>query len=452
MSRVRLTTVALLVVFVAGGVVSASASAGIPVWVVKGSVLEAAKTSKATAKFGKLTIKWEDKTSKAKFEGECKKASGEVKLFGGEPGTDEHRALAFEECALVEGASECKMRIGGVAAEELPGWQTELEAAGGKTYDKTIELAFSLALEGCEKPRLSKTWLFRGALKAEVKNESGKIKVVYPVTKVEGDTLKSEGAEASLSGEGELTEKEGGSLEFKEETALPRAWYVCLEAEGGGQKYTENQCKTTGGEGKFALQLLPLGVQLKITSKGGTQSLKVSGLGGLELLCKTVKDKGWIENNVAASNGIDDIEELDFLECTVVTPAQTPKCEFKKPGAAAGSILINDLETKLVTFAGGGIGDLIKKAGSTTFVELEIGKEENSSTKKFKKACGVIPTAAQKIEGQIVAKIEASGKLHFTDPAQEGTNLELGGFAATYAGEVENEMEGGGLIEAREEL
>jgi hypothetical protein len=228
-------------------------------------------------------------------------------------------------------------------------------------------------------------------------------------------------------------------------------WWVCLSGTGATE-YENNKCEKTKSGGGFVLQLLPLNVKLKVVSKGGTQVMKVPGLGGLELLCKTVKYKGWIENNGAASNGISEIEELDFLECTVVTPAQSPKCEFKKPGASAGLILINNLETKLVTFAGGGIGDLIKKVGSTAFVELEIGREENSSTKKFKKACGIIPTAAQKIEGQVVAKIEASGKLHFTEPAQEGTDLELGGFTGAYVGEDENEMEGGGLLEAREEL
>jgi hypothetical protein len=229
-------------------------------------------------------------------------------------------------------------------------------------------------------------------------------------------------------------------------------WWECSKNPGGmGTKYTNSKCETTGS-GEFELLLAPLNVKLKVVSKGGSQVLKVPGLGGLELLCKTVKDKGWIENNGAASNGIDEIEELDFLECTVVTPAQSPKCEVKKVGTAQGSIVINNLETKLVTFTGGGIGDLVKKAGSTTFVELEVGKEENTSTKKFKKACGVVPTAAQKVEGQVVAKVEASGKLNFTNPAQEGSSLEMGNFAATYVGEVENEMEGGGLIEAREEL
>jgi hypothetical protein len=228
-------------------------------------------------------------------------------------------------------------------------------------------------------------------------------------------------------------------------------WWVCLSGTGATE-YENSKCEKTKSGGGFILQLLPLNMKLKVVSKGGTQVLKVPGLGGLELLCKTVKDKGWIENNGAASNGIDEIEELDFLECTVVTPAQSPKCEVKKVGAAQGLILINNLETKLVTFTGGGIGDLVKKAGSTTFVELEVGKEEEASTKKFKKACGVVPKAAQKVEGQVVAKVEASGKLNFTNPAQEGSSLEMGNFTATYVGEVENEMEGGGLIEAREEL
>jgi hypothetical protein len=228
-------------------------------------------------------------------------------------------------------------------------------------------------------------------------------------------------------------------------------WWVCLSGTGATE-YESNKCEKTKGGGGFVLQLLPLNIRLNIVQKGGSQILGIPGLGGFAILCKTVKNKGWIENNGAASNGISEIEELDFLECTVVTPAMTPKCEVKKVGAAAEFILINNLETKLVTFGGGGIGDLIQKAGSSLIVELEFGKEENSSTKKFKKACGVIPAAAQKVEGQIVAKVEASGKLNLTNPAQEGTNLELGGFAATYVGEVENEMERGGLIEAREEL
>jgi len=172
--------------------------------------------------------------------------------------------------------------------------------------------------------------------------------------------------------------------------------------------------------------------------------LKAPGLGNLEVLCKKVEDEGWIENNAGVSNGIDLVSKTKYTECVVLKPTG---CQVRSPGAPAGTIELKPIETKLVTFTGGGIGDLFKAENNLPFVELEFREEANLA-----KACGVIPLAAQKVTGQVVARVLASGKLSFTSPPQTGSTLKVGGFAAEYIGEVEQEMEGGGLIEAREEL
>jgi len=227
-------------------------------------------------------------------------------------------------------------------------------------------------------------------------------------------------------------------------------WWVCL-AGMGTTEYTNAECRTQQMGGGFVLQLLPLNMRLNIESKGvGNQVLKVPTLGGLEIVCTAVTDTGWIENNGAAMNGIDEAASIKYTGCTVVKP--TGGCGVKTAGLAAGNITVSNVKTKLVTFTGGGIGDQFGETG-TTFVALEIGKSENATTKKFTVACGTIPLAGQKVEGQVVAKVEASGKLDFTEPAQEGSNLKVAGQAATYIGEVEQYMETNkGLIEARNEV
>src|SRR4029077_11324378 len=151
MLKARIIIWAALLVLGMTGVVSASAFAE-PVWVVKGGVLKSSEIAKATIKFGKLKMTWEDKVAKTKFEAECKKATGEAELKGGEPGTDQLQSFKFKECALpeaVETATGCELTIGGVTAEELPGWSTKLEPSIEKTYDTVSGISFGLILEGC---------------------------------------------------------------------------------------------------------------------------------------------------------------------------------------------------------------------------------------------------------------------------------------------------------------
>jgi hypothetical protein len=219
-------------------------------------------------------------------------------------------------------------------------------------------------------------------------------------------------------------------------------WWVCLAKANG--KYETNKCNSEGAKKEYEKQLLPLGVQLKITSKGGTQLLKVAAI-PLEISCKTVKDEGWIENNTAASNGIDQATKIEYLECVVLHHST---CKVKSPGLPVGKITLKNIPTKLVTNSGV-MGDQFGETGAT-FVKLELGETENGAG-ELETACGVLPLEAT-VTGKVVGKVEASGKLNFTEPAQTGSALEVNGFAAEYVGVVENEMEGGGLIEARNEL
>jgi hypothetical protein len=127
----------------------------------------------ATTKFGKLTIKWEDNTSKTPFEAECVKASGESELKGGNPGTDKTSALTIKECGLIKAGAGCELTVGGVTTKELPGWSTSLELKSGKVYDVFSGVIFRPIFEGCKETNFSKKWLFRGTLKAELTKNLG---------------------------------------------------------------------------------------------------------------------------------------------------------------------------------------------------------------------------------------------------------------------------------------
>jgi hypothetical protein len=146
------------------------------------------------------------------------KASGEAELKGGFPGTDKLTSLTFEECSLLKAAAKCKLSAGGVSAEELPGWPTELKIP---IADAFTGVRFSLALTGCEKGSFNKTWVFKGKLTASIKDESNKVKLTLPTLAGGAEPIETEGDEASLSGSGEL-EEAGGKLAAEE--AIPR-WY-----------------------------------------------------------------------------------------------------------------------------------------------------------------------------------------------------------------------------------
>jgi hypothetical protein len=211
----RIIGVAVLFACLGAGALASSALAAPPpnesVWVSKEHTLKSAsETRSAVAKFSKLKIRWEDKSTTNKFEVECKQASGEVELKGGFPGTDKLTALTFEECALVKGGTNCKLTAGSVSAEELPGWLTKLEPkTRGEIFDAAAEVKFSLVLTGCKKGSFNKSWVFKGSLKAATKSESGKVKLTLPTLAGGAEPLEVEGDEASLSGSGELEEKAG---------------------------------------------------------------------------------------------------------------------------------------------------------------------------------------------------------------------------------------------------
>jgi hypothetical protein len=433
MARVRLTVVVLLAVFAAGGVVSAAAYA-VPVWLVKGKTLGSSETALATVKFGKLTIKWEDSATETKFEAECKKASGEAELKGGEPGTDKLQTLKFKECTLLKAAKGCELTVGGVTTEELPGWTTKLEVIGGKTYDAIAGVSFSLVLEGCEKASFSKTWLFRGTLKAEVKNSSGKVKAIFPTTAVEGDTLKSEGAAASLSGEGELEEKIGGTLEVGEAPPGDKHWYYCQDLGDAASLFENSLCTkdSPGHTGNWELLKLAEGVAglLAITSQGGKQILRAEVVNvHIEIECQKVDNNGWIENPAGGGNSIGLVLVL-YLACTVPKPA-AGKCEI--PGGSLHVYTNIELSTIGTTPVA-----IFKPdpAGSTTFVEISFEKCTNGGlNKKFK------------VEGEAVGLIENATSEVIFDGGAPNNKLKFGGEEAELEGRDLILTDGGGGVQ-----
>jgi len=225
-------------------------------------------------------------------------------------------------------------------------------------------------------------------------------------------------------------------------------WWVCLSGTGTTE-YENNKCTKTKSGGHFILQLLPLNTLLATTSKGiGNQTLTAAN--GLEITCTGVTDSGWIENNSTDSNGIDGSTSTVYTGCKVLKPKPGgAECEVKSPNASGpGIIELETLETKLVTFSGGGMGDLFKPTNANNiFVKLEITEKANLNNQ-----CGSIPFVTE-VLGQVVGKVEASGKLNFTNPVQAGSSLDVGpSISATYTGVVENLGPSGALIEAKEEL
>lgn len=183
---------------------------------------------------------------------------------------------------------------------------------------------------------------------------------------------------------------------------------------------------------------LGTGESRNIVATGGAQVLHGSGLSAPEeTRCEEVKGKGKIENTSTGGMGV--FETFTYTKCKVIKPAG---CALRSRGAALGTIELKPSATNLVEFEGGGVGDLFK-AQKEPLAELEMREEANPEN-----GCGILPLAPEKVTGQVVAKVEANGKLHFTTPEQVGSNLKCGSSAFRIVGEVSQELEGGGAIRA----
>lgn len=403
MSRTKLVILALLASLVAGGVMAASADAA-PLWEVKGKILKtSSETSSAVVSFGKLTIKWEDKSSGTKFEAECKKASGTAELKGGDPGTDKVKTLTFKECVLSKGETGCSLTIGGVTAEGLPGWVTELQASGSKIYDLATNVKFSLILEGCEKVSFNKTWLFSGNLKAEVRNGTEKVELILPTTELEGDTLEVEGAKAQISGEGKL------------------------EVEGGALAVTPEGNEFYNSKGELIQGLLNVAVS------GGKSELRGEAVGGtlMHISCEHVDGKGWIHNGPVNGilTGLGLILAL-FLECKVLKPSSS-NCEIE------GGNVHTLAHTSILTLNSKPYVDSTPAEG-THFTIIKLVNCTNTGLD------GNYP-----VNGTAVGLMDnITSELEFTS-GSPNNKLLFGGNPVEFEGKAKVEMEGGGNIEVR---
>lgn len=394
---IRLAIAAVLMISLASLCVVTAADAS-PVWVVNSKTLKSGETDLAVIKFGTLKIRWEDRATGDKFEVECKKSKGEATLKGGFPGKDEIDGLTFEECALVKAPSKCKLTAG-ATAEELPGWPTEL--VGPLPEDVATGVRFGLSLSGCEKSSFNKGWTFKGMLKAGLRNEAGKVKLKLPTLAGGGEILEVEGDEGSLSGEGELEEKSGGTLAAEEARAR---WL-----NESGERLAE-------------------GVKLKINVESVGNTVLAATIKGVEveIVCATSEAEGWVENPTGGESGKSEML-FDYKRCTMPKPGGTCKIH-------------NELfrETNEPSESG-----LVYK-GSTIYYQAH-----NFSTLAMITIEGCADAelnATNGLTGKAIGELASGGSVvKFTSTS--GSTLKFAGAVPIFTAEDVLEMEGGGKIE-----
>jgi hypothetical protein len=409
--RIGRALAVVLVVVVVGLVGAASAFAS-PLWLVKGAVLKASEAISAPVKFGVLKFKWEEKTSGTKFEAECKRASGRMELDGGGPGKDKVRSLSFKECTLTKGGTECGLTIGGVTAEGLPGWATELQESGGKFYDLASEVKFSLILEGCETVSFNKTWLFKGNLEAEASTSSEKVKLVWPTSELSGDTLESEGAKAQLSGEGEV-EVEGGSLKVMGEESKSEF----------GTRWYENGISVPIGTSLEALAAIVSGSKYSLKSTLAGVKIKIE--------CSRQDSTGKIENKEDPGGEILGIglSTTLFDSCEVPEPAGQ-ECKIDEP-------IDFKINSKLIKISGETWDEFSPDPEGGAFVEITFTGCKTAA----------LDTTAP-VDGTADGLLENSNE---TTKFKGGTNesLTFGGNTATFSGESKTMLNSGGVLEGK---
>jgi hypothetical protein len=394
MRRVTSFIAVLICIAIATIVAAASASATEVVWVVNGKTLKSGEARTVNLKLTKPKVKWEDGTTK--FEIECKKATGESELKGGLPGTDKVVKLTFEECLFVKGGTSCKLSAGGVISEEVPGWPTELKKPLLVTTDDFAGVRFSLALTGCEKVSFSKTWVFKGPIKAVVSNEAGKVKLSLP-TLAGGAELETETDEASLSGPGELEDKAGAKLSVEEATGH---WF-----NEAGERLAE-------------------GLRTNVLAENVGNTIFVTKLEGVEveMVCAVFEGEGWIENPTGGA-GKDHLAGID-RKCTVPKPGGT--CKITKG--------FRQTTESVLAYKGTSVVDEFKNELLQKAV-ITIEGCENAALNK-----------GWELTGTAVAEpVNEKSSLKFTSTS--GSALKIGGQAATLTSEEKIEVEGGGKIQ-----
>jgi hypothetical protein len=386
---------ALICVVIAAGVSAASASATEPVWVVNGHTLKSGETRTVKLKLTNPKVKWEDGTTK--FEIECKKATGESELKGGFPGTDQVKALTFEECSLIKGGTSCKIS-GTVSAEELPGWPTTLSASGAT--DSYTGVRFSLILASCEKGSFNKTWIFKGPMKATQKVEGANVHFTLP-TIAGGAELETEGDEASLSGPGELEDKSAAKLSFEEAKGH---WF-----NEAGERFAEGVPVATTFE---SLNTLAIGAKLE-----GVE---------VEITCPVLEGEGTIENEGVGKNGFKTVAK----KCTVPKPGGTCKV-LKESFHMSLGVFLGIENTGELVYKGTAIFDKLPNTSATITIE-------GCSNSSLNKAWTLSGTA-------IAEPVAEKSSLKFSGTS--GSEVKLGGHAATFTSEDKIEVEGGGKIQ-----
>jgi hypothetical protein len=182
----------------------------------------------------------------------------------------------------------------------------------------------------------------------------------------------------------------------------------------------------------------------KVTGAGGAFELNA---GGKAVNCEKVTSKGTVE-----AGGADEAESITFTGCT----ANVKKCWAFSPGAAEGTIIVEDVDTQLVERENKTTKKLVladefkegehenaKKEIIKEFVTLEF--EEVTEEGEDSKPCPNFPTT--KVTGQVAAEVvNATESLEFPSPELTGNTLKAFGVAAKLTGKTKQKTEKGGTL------
>jgi hypothetical protein len=223
-------------------------------------------------------------------------------------------------------------------------------------------------------------------------------------------------------------------------------------ANKGLGEFNNAACTEVGGTKEFTNVLLT-GETIKAVSKNkaGTSFILKGTLAGVKITleCTKVEDKSTLEGGGPGK----DKNEIIFTKCTVTAPAESG-CKVKEPITVKTITVLVFLSRKKTTppekwrvqtekeyeeAPGKGeeraIGDEFKPETGTTFAEITL----SGCNKAHEALNGTFP-----VKGTDTG-IASGSLLEFKE---ETSSLTFGGNAATLTGTVEQEVEGGGVIEA----